>query len=245
MKRAHVVIGASGAIGLALTEALATRFPDDTVYAVSRSVPATVARTDNINPVALDTADDEAIRGWLRGLKSEGIRFGRAICTVGVLHGEVADVSLQPEKKLEDLAADKLLAYFSVNTVIPALWLKNLVGMMRGTGSSVTCLSARVGSIADNHLGGWYGYRASKAALNMLLKTAAVEYARRSKGTSLVSYHPGTVDSHLSEPFQANVPAGKLFTPQFTAGQLMKFLDTASPDHSPYFTDWQHKPIDW
>lgn len=245
MTQAHVVIGASGAIGLALTAALASRYPDDTVYAVSREAPTTPVTGDNVCCVTLNTADDDAIRGWLKTLKADGIRFGRAICTVGMLHGDADGVALQPEKKLEDLSAETLLAYFSVNTVVPALWLKNLVGMMSGAGNSVTCLSARVGSISDNRLGGWYGYRASKAALNMMMKTAAVEYARRSNGTSLVSYHPGTVDSGLSRPFQANVPEGKLFTPEFTAEQLLNFLDNVTPAHSPYFTDWQHKPIDW
>ena len=245
MTIAHMVIGAGGAIGQALTAALASRFPEDTIYAVARHASVTPETAQNVRAIAMDTGDDKAVGAWLQELKSQGVQFQRVVCTVGVLHGDVDGVNLQPEKKLEDLSADKLMAYFAVNTIIPTLWVKNLVGCMADEHSSITCLSARVGSISDNQLGGWYGYRASKAALNMMLKTAAVEYARRSKGTALVSYHPGTVDSGLSQPFQANVPKGKLFTPQFTAEQLMAFLDNVTPAHSPYFTDWQLKPIDW
>ena len=106
-------------------------------------------------------------------------------------------------------------------------------------------LSARVGSIGDNHLGGWYAYRASKAALNMLLKTAAIEYSRRSANVKLLSFHPGTTDTPLSKPFQSSVAADKLFTPDFVAAQLIALMTAADIDGQLAFIDWNGQSIDW
>jgi NAD(P)-dependent dehydrogenase (short-subunit alcohol dehydrogenase family) len=109
----------------------------------------------------------------------------------------------------------------------------------------VAVLSARVGSIGDNRLGGWYGYRASKAALNMFLQTAAVEYARRARRVKLLAFHPGTTDTALSAPFQKNVAAGKLFTPDFVAQRLLGLMDAAEPDGRLGFLDWAGKTVPW
>ena len=105
--------------------------------------------------------------------------------------------------------------------------------------------SARVGSIEDNRLGGWYSYRASKAALNMMLKSTAIEFARRSKNIKLIAFHPGTTDTTLSEPFQKNVPVGKLFQPSFVAQQLLSILEDVSVDGRASFLDWKGNDIDW
>lgn len=164
------------------------------------------------------------------------------ISTIGILHDHH---SLAPEKKIEDIATQNLQRYFAVNTIIPALWLKHLIGKMKKDQSNIILLSARVGSISDNRLGGWYGYRASKAALNMLVKTAQVEYQRRSPGCELVLYHPGTVDSPLSKPFQRNVKPENLFTPEFTASQLFDLLNNKPDCPPPYYIDWQHQSISW
>ena len=111
--------------------------------------------------------------------------------------------------------------------------------------STVVCLSARVGSISDNGFGGWYGYRASKAALNMLVKTASIEYKRRVKNAMLVCYHPGTVDTGLSKPFQKNVAAKKLFTPEFTADQLFTHVSKLDRDQICHFIDWDCEVVTW
>ena len=133
-----------------------------------------------------------------------------------------------------------------VNFIPPSLWIKHAVKLLAPKClTSFTVLSARVGSISDNQLGGWYGYRASKAALNMMLKTAQVEYRRRLPESGLVAYHPGTVDTQLSKPFQANVKPEKLFTPEFTAQALWRELDTLSVEKAPYYIDWQGKTISW
>jgi NAD(P)-dependent dehydrogenase (short-subunit alcohol dehydrogenase family) len=135
---------------------------------------------------------------------------------------------------------------FQANTVVPALWLKLLLGVLVGQQPCiVAALSARVGSIADNRMGGWYAYRASKAALNMMLKTFAIEYARRVKNVKLISFHPGTTDTDLSKPFQASVPKEQLFSTAFVADRLAGIMDQAEVDGQLAFLDWDGKPINW
>ncbi len=237
-----LVIGASGAIGHALVQQFVDTFSEAHIFAVSRTAPeVTEANIDRVTPVSLDSHDEAAVARWLEECANNNIKFHHAVCTTGVLHDEV----VAPEKRLEDISAEALHHYLGVNTVIPAVWLKHLVNFFPAEHSTYTVLSARVGSIADNRLGGWYGYRASKAALNMLMKTAAVEYGRRAKQTSLICYHPGTVDSALSEPFQRNVKPEKLFTPEFTATQLVSVIQQRKVEGSPYFVDWDDQPIAW
>ncbi|WP_076539671.1 SDR family NAD(P)-dependent oxidoreductase [Shewanella sp. UCD-KL21] len=190
------------------------------------------------------------------------------ICN-GRLHNQhqMSDTAttITPEKRLEDVDPEAMQALFESNTITPMLWLQHLVKLVAGKqGCIINLLSARVGSISDNRLGGWYSYRASKAALNMLIKTAAIEYARRANNVKLIAFHPGTTDTPLSKPFQANVAEGKLFTPAFVAAQLLQInnaivlADTATnPVESPEMTapisfdgqasfiDWQGKQISW
>jgi NAD(P)-dependent dehydrogenase (short-subunit alcohol dehydrogenase family) len=117
--------------------------------------------------------------------------------------------------------------------------------LKQARGCKVTIFSARVGSIGDNHLGGWYSYRASKAALNMLLKSTAIEYARRAPSVKLLAFHPGTTDTPLSRPFSKQVPEHKLFQPGFVAEQLFKILEQLEPDGELSFLDWQGQRVDW
>ncbi|MFS1701902.1 SDR family NAD(P)-dependent oxidoreductase [Alteromonas sp. AMM-1] len=235
-----LVVGAGGAIGRAVTEAFCQRYSSAVVYAVSRRA-YTGAKPKQVVPVQLDTGNEQAVHDWLSACKAEGTAFTHVVCTTGVLH----DSNVAPEKRLEDVSASAMQHYFTVNTLVPALWVKLLVNHLVQGPSTLTVLSARVGSISDNQLGGWYGYRASKAALNMFVKTAAVEYARRAKHTSLICYHPGTVDSALSKPFQRNVKPEKLFTPAYTASQLLQIIEHSNPTESPYFIDWAGKSISW
>ena len=109
----------------------------------------------------------------------------------------------------------------------------------------MAALSARVGSIGDNHLGGWYAYRSSKAALNMMLRTLSIEYGRRVKNVKIISFHPGTTDTALSKPFQASVPSDKLFTPEFVAGRLYGIMAEAEIDGQLSYLDWDNKAIPW
>ncbi|PKG78665.1 short-chain dehydrogenase [Shewanella sp. Actino-trap-3] len=185
----------------------------------------------------------------------------RVVMCNGILHSKTPlspteqpkNSNLMPEKRIEDINSDALQQLFYANSIVPMLWLSALTALLSQANYNVAAdkkcvisiLSARVGSISDNRLGGWYGYRASKAALNMLIKTTAVEYARRLKRVKLIAFHPGTTDTPLSKPFQANVPAGKLFTPEFVASQLTAIMAEIQPNGEASYLDWQGKEISW
>lgn len=135
---------------------------------------------------------------------------------------------------------------FQVNAMGAALLTKHLMPLLKhGDPSLFGAISAKVGSIGDNRLGGWYGYRASKAALNMLIKTASLEYARRSPNTILVLLHPGTTDTRLSQPFQRGVPPEKLFPVSRTVAQLMAVMEGLTPADSGEFFSWDGSRLPW
>ncbi|MCU7553741.1 SDR family NAD(P)-dependent oxidoreductase [Alteromonas sp. ASW11-19] len=242
MSDIYLVIGAAGGIGRTLVSAWAGQGKQ--VLAVSRTGARDESWPESVNVMACDSSDGD-IAQVVAHIREKAMQVRSAVCTIGFLHGEQNGVKVSPEKQLEALNEAQLNAYFSINTIIPALWIKHLVSVMHPDHATLACLSARVGSISDNRLGGWYGYRASKAALNMLIKTASVEYKRRAKNTSLLCYHPGTVDTVLSEPFQGNVKPEKLFTPEFTVTRLINILETLDPQGSPYYRDWDDKNISW
>jgi NAD(P)-dependent dehydrogenase (short-subunit alcohol dehydrogenase family) len=185
---ASVIIGASGGIGDALVRRYLALGDCETVFAVSRtSQTSSVALSGTRLRWLLCDSSGEDVKRVVEELVSSGLNLRRIIICTGLLHNE----DITPEKSLDKLDPDAMRAVFDVNLVIPALWLAALVKPLRRTeGSVIAVLSARVGSIADNRLGGWYSYRASKAALNMFLKSAAIEYSRRSPGVKLVSFHP-------------------------------------------------------
>lgn len=168
------------------------------------------------------------------------------ITRVFICHGILHTKNIQPEKRLEDFNAEAFLHVMTANALSPLLWLKALTPKLTGKNPcKITVFSARVGSISDNQLGGWYSYRASKASLNMLLKTAVVELARRAKNIKIISFHPGTTDTELSKPFQKNVPDGRLFTCEFVAKQLLTIVENTPVDGKLSYVDWQGKNIDW
>ena len=166
----------------------------------------------------------------------------RIIVASGLLHGP----GLEPEKSMRALTLDAMMGLFAVNAAGPALVAKHLLPLTpRDRPSLFAALSARVGSIGDNTLGGWYSYRASKAALNMLIRTLAMEH-RRTRPLGVCSVlHPGTVDTALSLPFQANVPDGKLFTPTHAATALLAVMEQLGPEDSGGFFAWDGRPIPW
>jgi NAD(P)-dependent dehydrogenase (short-subunit alcohol dehydrogenase family) len=144
------------------------------------------------------------------------------------------------------LTSDGLAKSFESNVIGPAMSAKYLVPLLRRDSKAVfATLSARVGSISDNRLGGWYAYRASKAALNMILKTLSIEVGRRFKNQLIIGLHPGTVDTNLSKPFQGNVPEGKLFTPEYSAGKLLEVVDGLSAADSGNLYDWAGERIEF
>jgi NAD(P)-dependent dehydrogenase (short-subunit alcohol dehydrogenase family) len=166
-----------------------------------------------------------------------------------IFNGQLHNTEHMPEKRLEDVGSSYFNQLLNSNALTPILCLQSLLPLLNHkTQCTITALSARVGSIEDNKLGGWYAYRASKAALNMLFQTAAIELYRRAKNTKLILFHPGTTDTDLSKPFQRNVPQGKLFTPAFTAEQLYE-LTNNNPglelNGEADYLDWNGKHIPW
>lgn len=175
-------------------------------------------------------------------LKSSKSNISYVLMFNGLLHNEEID----PEKKLEDIDLKNIRQVFEVNTFLTLTVLQKLATICdHHWQTKIVSLSARVGSIGDNRLGGWYSYRASKAALNMLLKTAAIEFKRRAKGCKLIAFHPGTTDTPLSKPFQQNVSEGSLFTPEFVAQCLFEVIDDLPSDGELSYVDWQGKSIAW
>lgn len=233
-----VVVGAGSAIGSALVEALHAS-GEYQVHAVARTAP--VVRPPGVIAYGCDHSDAERAR-VVEQITSVPGTVERLVICLGVLHGE----EFAPERALRNLDEDTMLHVLRVNTVLPMLWLAAFAPAVRRAQAPVlAALSARVGSIADNRLGGWYSYRASKAALNMMLRSAAIEIARTNRNAAVLAFHPGTTDSPLSQPFQANVPAEKLFTPAFVAARLLAVMDTAEPGAELNYRDWDNAPIPW
>lgn len=218
------VIGATGGIGAAVADALAADGAFADVLRFSRSAAAAIDVTDEASVAAA------AERAGPLDL---------VVVAVGLLHDGAA---FQPEKDLRALDADRLARSFLVNAIGPALVAKHFLPLLPRRGRGVfACLSARVGSISDNQAGGWYGYRASKAALNMLLKNAALETARKRPDHVILALQPGTVDTPLSKPFQG--AAKRLMTPRDSAVALLGVIDRATPDWSGGLFDWRGERI--
>ena len=235
-----LVLGASGGIGHALLEALLASSRPGRIIAVSRR--EVVQDDPRLESLALDVTTEGGLEAVAAHLQDRPLHL--VFNAIGMLHDDDADIA--PEKKLEDLTFASLERLFRVNAATPAMLLKTLRRSLKGKHPVIfASLSARVGSIDDNGLGGWYAYRASKAAHNMLLKTAAVELGRLNRHAIVLCLHPGTTDTALSKPFQARVPEGKLFTADFVAERLLEVMSQRTPDESGSFWDWAGKPVSW
>lgn len=235
-KSLGVVVGAGG-IGRALAQAMVADPAYDRVIVFARR-PVEMPGADVI---LADLLDDDAMDRAAQAIADAG-RPTRVIVATGVLHGP----GLSPEKTMRALSAEALTDVLRVNAVGPALVARRLLPLMpRDRPSAFAALSARVGSIGDNQLGGWYGYRASKAALNMLIRTLAVEHRRSHPFGLCVALHPGTVDTQLSAPFQRGVAPERLFTPEVSASALMRVLDGLTPEASGGFYAWDGAEIPW
>jgi NAD(P)-dependent dehydrogenase (short-subunit alcohol dehydrogenase family) len=239
MKNASLIIGGHGGIAQAIIHTLLNTERDKAIVVVSRGQrPANAADIDWYQ----SDHGEASINEITQAFQEQGLVFDRVFICLGILH----DDTVSPEKRLEDLNAESLLHVFNINSITPVLWLKHLLPVLKNTDPArVAVFSARVGSITDNHLGGWYGYRTSKAALNMLLKSTAIEYARRAPNVKIIAFHPGTMDTELSRPFSQNVPKDKLFSAAFVAKQVINILDAQTADGELSFVDWNHQPIDW
>jgi len=240
-----LVIGASGGIGKTLVKQLYESGKYEQVFAVSRTLPA--MPIEGVAYHTLDSENENLIAQYCQQLKDTGGQFTLVVCCIGALHAITANnQKIMPEKRLEDIQQDQLSFYFTTNAILPVIWLKNVEPILKGSEpSKLVFFSARVASISDNNLGGWYGYRASKSALNMMIKCAQIECQRRAKNITIISYHPGTVETELSRPFQSNVPKVKLFTADFTVSQLLKTIPSLKAENGPHYIDWQGVAIPW
>lgn len=221
-----LIIGASGAIGSAFAEAL-------------RADPrcAQVIGLHRHSTPALDLADDASVAQAAQQLKASG-PFQVIVHAAGVLH----TASGGPEKRLAQLNTTQMSEVFRINTIGPALVLAHFVPLLCRERAVMAFLSAKVGSIGDNRLGGWYSYRASKAALNMLVKTAAIEVARSQPQAVLVALHPGTVTSALSAPFngaEIGRPA------EHAVADMLRVLDGLRPEQSGGFFAYDGQALPW
>jgi NAD(P)-dependent dehydrogenase (short-subunit alcohol dehydrogenase family) len=242
-KKTTLIIGANSDIAKAI--ALKVIEDEDTqLIVLSRNIDFYQQKAFNqANVIQIKNYHEQEINlavNTIQEMKTEDIS------QVFICHGVLHSKEYQPEKRLEDFSADAFSQVMAANTVTPMLWLKHLTTKIKSKKScKIVIFTARVGSISDNNLGGWYSYRASKAAINMLIKSAAVELARRAKNIKLISFHPGTTDTPLSKPFQKNVPNGKLFTSEFVASQLLNIVENTEVDGQASFLDWQGKTIPW
>jgi len=234
-----IVVGSSGGIGAALVEQLIRSPQVARIHTLSRSGRS--HPSPKVANLTFDFTDEDSLIAAAQALQEVG-PFDLILIATGLLQGE----GISPEKNLRALSHDGLAKSYEVNVIGPAMSAKYLAPLLRRDKKAVfAALSARVGSISDNRLGGWYAYRASKAALNMVLKTLAIETGRRFKQQIILGLHPGTVDTGLSKPFQGNVPDGKLFTPEFSAKKLLDVIDSAAAKDSGSLFDWAGERIEF
>jgi NAD(P)-dependent dehydrogenase (short-subunit alcohol dehydrogenase family) len=233
------IIGASGSIGGEFASQLAQNEQVKSIFAFSRS--KTQFENQKIQSFFIDIEDEESIKSCANLASADGA-LDIVIVATGMLHDE----NISPEKSLKELTKEKFEKLFSINTIAPAIIAKHFLPKLNKERRSIFgAISARVGSISDNHLGGWHAYRASKAALNMILKNAAIEIARTNKNAIIIGLHPGTVNSKLSKPFQGAVKQDKLFTPQYSVEKLLEVLKNAKNSDSGFVFDFNGVKIEF
>lgn len=221
-----VVFGAGGGIGGALVDALQASGRFSVVLGFGRTTAQPV-----------DILDDTSLEAAAASAAASGeIRL--VLDATGFLHDDLQE----PEKSWRQLDAEKLARSYAINAIAPALMMKTLLPRLPRNGKAMFgTLSARVGSIGDNFVGGWYAYRASKAALNQLVRTASIELARRAPEAICVALHPGTVATTLSAPFGSG--GHQLFTPAEAAAYLLNVVDGLTAAQSGGFFDWQGEVV--
>jgi NAD(P)-dependent dehydrogenase (short-subunit alcohol dehydrogenase family) len=231
-----VVFGASGGIGAAITRVL-TEDPRCALISAGARSPLEIGA--KASAFTFELTDEATIAKAAEQIGAQG-PIDLVIVATGMLHG----AGLQPEKTMRAMDAEALARSFAINAVGPALIAKHILPLLpRDRKSVLAALSARVGSIGDNRSGGWHAYRASKAALNQLIRTCAIELAIKNKQAVCVTLHPGTVDTGMSKPFAAAVRAGALFSPDTSAQHLLQVIDDLSPKETGGFFAWDGKAI--
>lgn len=246
-----LVQGASRGIGYGIVEALLESTNVARVFATSRYpeksddlMSLREYAGDRLELISIDVSDEDSILAACHQIKRVTDKLHFLFNVAGILHDDMT--GMMPEKSLRDLDPKHLRRSFEINAIGPVLMAKHFHPFFRhGERAVFANMSARVGSIGDNHLGGWYGYRASKAAQNQFTRTFAVEMSRKAPETIVVALHPGTVDTQLSGPFQKNVKPAKLFSVDFSVDSLFDVIDGLTPNDSGGFFDWAGEPIQW
>lgn len=235
-----VIAGANGGIGNALVTALSGDERAGHIWALSRSpfVPC----SSKVESLATDISDESSIEAAATRCAEHG-PVDLVVVATGVLHdGD----RIRPEKRMRELDGAVIAEVLRINTIAPVLLAKHFLPAMRNDAKSAfAAISARVGSISDNRLGGWASYRASKAALNMFIRTLSIEHARTHPEGLVVTLHPGTTETSLSRPFLRNVPADKRFQPAFAAQRLLQVLDDLTSADTGGFFAWDGAPIEY
>jgi NAD(P)-dependent dehydrogenase (short-subunit alcohol dehydrogenase family) len=239
-----IVFGSSRGIGHSLVKALLLRSSELNVYAVSIEPSSDLKQLEKkysrLKLIKCDPTHEDELKAFSDTL--QGQKIDLIINCIGRLHGD----DFQPEKSLNDINLDKLMDDFKINSIVTPLIAKHFKKQLRHKNYSLfVAISAKVGSIQDNGIGGWYGYRASKAALNMFLKNIAIEFKRGNYNTSVIAIHPGTTKTELSKPFINNTPY-KLHTADETAQNILEVLTTIDFKKSlDNFSSWDKKQIPW
>ncbi|PTP99346.1 SDR family oxidoreductase [Vibrio splendidus] len=241
--RLHIlVVGGSGGIGFAVVKHLLSElsrfdFLDVHVDATYHSQQPGLENS-RLNWHKVDATNEADIEQ----LSKQFEKLDWLINCVGMLHTS----ELGPEKNLSSIDPEFFLKNISVNTLPSLLLAKHFTPVLRTSDNpKFAVVSAKVGSISDNRLGGWYSYRSSKAALNMFIKTMSIEWQRTIKKGTVLALHPGTTDTALSKPFQTNVPESKLFESSYVAHQLVDIIRTATPDNSGHFYAYDGEQLSW
>ena len=229
-----LIAGASGGIGQAFCQQCASLFPEAKLIRLSRNTQNLIPLDNKTLDISFELTDEASIIQATLSLQDQ-INIDWIFIATGWLH----DNATQPEKTFQNLDPNHLAYAFSVNAIGPSLLLKHLFKRVNlKHPCKIGLLSARVGSISDNRLGGWYAYRSSKAALNMLIKNFSIELERMKKPLIIVGLQPGTTDTPLSSPFQRGVPVDQLQTPEYTASQLIKVMEALQQENSGYLYDF-------
>ena len=230
------IIGSSGAIGRAFLDAYIADKEISNIYSISRTeVELNDERIIHIN---IDVTDEVSVKAAASKIGEN--RLDKLIVATGILHTEL----FGPEKSIKDIKIENFVKIFSVNAFGPALIGKYFLPLMKKDKKSIAAfLSARVGSISENKLGGWYAYRASKSALNQIIKNFSIEAKRTNPTGIIIGLQPGTVKSKLSEPFQKNVKKGKLLLPKDSVKSLIRVIESVMQNDSGKIFDWKGEEI--
>ena len=234
--RKVAVIGSSGAIGSAFVDHYINDLSINSIFSFSRS--SIGIDNNKVKHFLIDIENESSIENAAKSV--EETNFDEIIIASGLLHTN----EFGPEKSIKDLKADNILKVLNVNTVGPAIIGKYFLPLLTKENKSVMAfLSARVGSISENKLGGWYSYRASKSALNQVIKTFSIELKRTNPKAIIIGLQPGTVDSELSAPFKRSVSNNKLFSAEYSVSQLLEVIERADDSSSRNLISWDGEII--